>query len=150
MLRALRAEGVAQAVLARVGVAARTDGSPLLDHPRRLLATAAERVERLITSVATAERSAAEYRARRLTTSLCDLVQGALLVEEAGWELRERASARKAVIAGLFIARYLTDDPDAAAAVEEHACTTLFAPLLRYETIEPVAAGTAPRIDPHA
>ena len=97
-----------------------------------------------------AERSAAEYRARRLTTSLCDLVQAALLVEEAAWELRERASARKAVIAGLFIARYLTDDPDAAAAVEEHACTTLFAPLLRYETIEPVAAGTAPRIDPHA
>ena len=54
------------------------------------------------------------------------------------------------MIAGLFIARYLTDDPDAACAVEEHACTTLFAPLLRYETIEPVAAGTAPRIDPHA
>jgi len=150
VLRALRAEGVAQAILARVGAASRSDGTALLDHPRRLLASAAARVERLVTSVATADRTAAEYRARRLSTSLCDLVQGALLLEEAAWELRTRSSARKAVVAGLFITRYLTDDPDAAVALEEHACTTCFAPLSRYGTIAPATAGTAPRIDQHA
>src|SRR5262249_20709555 len=99
------------------GAAARSDGTALLDHPRRLLASAAARVERLVTSVATAERSAAEYRARRLTTSLCDLVQGALLLEEAAWELRTRSSARKAVVAGLFTPGFLPADPDAAAAL---------------------------------
>jgi acyl-CoA dehydrogenase len=150
VLRALRVEGTAQALLGRVTSAIRDAGHRLLDRPRGMVGEAAQRLERLLAQIAGLDRTGAEYRARTLTHRLTDLIQGALLLEEAEWELATRGSARKAVVATLFCGRRLATDADAAAAAEEQACRTLFAPLVRYGTIAPAGAEPVARLDPHA
>lgn len=143
VLRALRAEGTAHALLARVKATARNTSYALLDSPRASLGPAAEHLEGMLAAVAGMDRPGMEYRARALTSRLCDVTQAALLLEEAQWELAERNSARKAIIASLFAARHLARDEDAAVALEEHACRHLFAPLARYGNVPPASAEEA-------
>jgi len=145
VLRALRVEGAAQALLARGKAAMRGSGDALLDPPRSLLAQAVQRIEAMLGSVAGMDRAGAEYRARALTGRLCDFAQTALLLEEAEWELTAHNSARKAVIATLFTMRHLSRDEDAAIALEESACRHLFSPLVRYGGILPGSAKDAMR-----
>src|SRR5581483_11476079 len=135
VLRALRAEGTAHALLARATDAIRTSGHRALD-----------RLERRLSRLATAERTSAEYHARALANALCDVAETALLLEAAAWELERRGSARKAVVAALFAARHLVGDEEAALALEERACRTLFAPLVGYGTIAPAALGDLVRL----
>lgn len=146
MLRALRAEGVAQGLLARVDRAVRAAGDPLLAPARALVAQTAGRVERTLAAVAAMDRDGAQYRARALTSLLSDVAQAVLLVEEAEWELTRHGSARKAVVAALFIARHVGADGDSALAAEEQACRTLFAALVRYGEITPAAAEAVTRM----
>ncbi|HZP42567.1 MAG TPA: acyl-CoA dehydrogenase family protein [Candidatus Binatia bacterium] len=146
VLRALRAEGTAHALLARATDAIRTSGHRALDRPRGILGGALDRLERRLSRLATAERTSAEYHARALANALCDVAETALLLEAAAWELERRGSARKAVVAALFAARHLVGDEEAALALEERACRTLFAPLVGYGTIAPAALGDLVRL----
>lgn len=139
VLRALRGEGTAPALLARITAALRDATDPPLSAARATLADAAARVERLLAGVANADRTGAEYRARHLATKLCAVVQAALLLEHATWELREHASARKAKVLDLFLARHVAGDADAAVALEEDACRTIFTPLVGYAPIAAAA-----------
>jgi len=140
VLRALRAEGVARGLLDHADRLARATGDPLLDPVRALVAGAARRAERMLAEVAGMDRDGAQYWARVLTGRLSDLTQAALLLEEAEWERARSGSARKAIVAALFAARYLAHDGEVAVAAEEQACRQLFAPLVRYGEIAPAAA----------
>jgi hypothetical protein len=136
VLRALRSEGTAHVLLERVRAAA--EGvEPAIAPVARAVVDAAARTERQVAATAGRERTSAEYRARGLTARLCDVTQAALLLEEARWELATRGSARKAVVATLFVARRLLADEEQRLALEEAACQTVFDPLLRYGTIAP-------------
>ena len=143
VLRALRGEGTAPALLGRVGTMAHGSGHPELARARAAIADAAARVERQLAAVVGLDRSGAEYRARHLTARLCAVVQAALLCEQAEHELTEHGSARKAVVLELFLARHVAGDMDAAVAREEEACRTRFAPLVGYGRILPATASVA-------
>jgi alkylation response protein AidB-like acyl-CoA dehydrogenase len=141
VLRALRGEGTAQAALGRIAAATRAADGVLLARPRALLEEAARRLEAQLGALAQMERPRAEFRARAFAGRLADAMQAALLLEEAGWELAARGSARKAVVAALFAAHRLGDDQEQALALAEEAAHVLFAPLLRYGPIAPASAG---------
>ncbi len=55
------------------------------------------------------DRATAEARLFPLAQFMGDVYAGALLVEQAEWELREFNDARKSLVAKLFIDRYLAD-----------------------------------------
>jgi len=135
VLRALRGEGTAPAILGRVADAARTGGHQVLDSLRSQLQRAVQYLEESLSTLTGLDRDAIEYRARSFTNRLCDAVQAALLLEQAEWTLARHGSARTALIAALFAARRLTRDEEAAVALEERVCRNLFHPTIGYGDI---------------
>jgi hypothetical protein len=142
VLRALRGEGTAPALLARVGAALATT-HPALADAQTALRVAASRVERLLGGVAGGDRAGAEYRARYLTTRLCALVQAALLYAQATRELTEHGSGRKAIVLDLFLARHVASEAELAVALEERICRTAFDVLVGYGHIPPTPGALA-------
>jgi alkylation response protein AidB-like acyl-CoA dehydrogenase len=55
------------------------------------------------------DRVTAEARLFPLTQFMSDVYAGALLVEQAEWELREFGDTRKGIVADLYVRRYLDD-----------------------------------------
>jgi hypothetical protein len=55
------------------------------------------------------DRVTAEARLFPLAQFMSDVYAGALLVEQAEWELREFADTRKGIVADLYVRRYLDD-----------------------------------------
>ena len=140
VLRALRSEqvlGAAFAVLeARPGTA-----SGLLDPLRACVGRGIGQVREALAFLARAERDLAQLRARRFCNYLADnVVQAALLLEEAEWELQHSGSARKAVVAHLFAQAHLRADANLLLTSTDRTALDLFQPLTRYERIEPAAA----------
>jgi acyl-CoA dehydrogenase len=131
VLRALRAEGTAQGILGRIAGASR-GGHQVLDPVRNRLRDAAHQLETSLSELAGLDREGIEYRARSFATRLCDAVQTALLLEQAEWALAHKGSARSALVAALFATRRLARDEDAAVALEERVCRSLFRPVIGY------------------
>jgi hypothetical protein len=73
------------------------------------------------------------------------VVQAALLLEEAQWELRESGSARKAVVARLFVEKHLRAPRARGIVSSDRTPLDLFLPLTRYGSIEPAQADATPR-----
>jgi acyl-CoA dehydrogenase len=73
---------------------------------------------------------------RRLSELLADLVEGALLVEEAAWSLQRDGDARKAAVARLFVSRHLGAEPVRGLLSTDRTMLDHFAALTRYGTIE--------------
>jgi hypothetical protein len=71
---------------------------------------------------------------------LADVIQGALLLEQAAWELGQRGSARKAVIAAAFADRYLTSHPLRGILSGNRVALDLFDELVGYATLAPERA----------
>jgi len=88
-----------------------------------------------------AERDLAQLRTRRFCNYLADVMQAALLLEEAQWELRECANARKAVVAKLFVESHLRAPKARGIASTDRTPLDLFLPLTRYGSIGPAQAG---------
>jgi hypothetical protein len=102
---------------------------------RRAAARLAENLARL----AAAGPEVAALRARVLANDAADAVQAALLLDEAGWELAARGSARKAVVAAWFI-RTRLDPHGRWHPGNEGVALELFDALTRYEPIAPERA----------
>jgi acyl-CoA dehydrogenase len=75
---------------------------------------------------------------RRLSELLADLMEGALLVEEAAWELERSGNARKAAVAGLFVTRRLAAEPVRGLMSTDRTMLDHFVPITRYGNLEPV------------
>jgi hypothetical protein len=71
---------------------------------------------------------------------LADVIQGALLLEQAAWESAQRGSARKAVIAEIFADRYLTIHPLRGILSGNRVALDLFDELVCYGDIAPERA----------
>jgi hypothetical protein len=138
--RAMRSEGAHEALLARVERA--LDGA----DPGPVLAPVVDAVAATLTdakdAVAHLERSDAEIQllhARRFAYLLADLAEGALLLDEATWQLTRDGDARKAVVARRF-ARRLAPQRARGILDDDRSAVEHFDALVRYGPIEPAAA----------
>ncbi|MBF6600523.1 MAG: acyl-CoA dehydrogenase family protein [Dehalococcoidia bacterium] len=137
VLRAMTREHAEEALFARIE---RAIGGA--EHPA--IADAVSQVGRSVDdvkeAVAALERAPQEMRllhARRLTGFLADVAQAALLVEEATWELAEKDSARKAIVARRFVETHLRERPLRGITSPDRTALDDFEAIVRYQAVRP-------------
>ena len=141
--RAMRNDGAHEALLARVDRALLgADPAPVLAPAVDAVAGALAEARQALTHVASASNDLQLLHARRLTFLLADVVQGALLLDEATWSLA-RDDARKAVVARCFARARLAPPPARGILEDDRTVVDLFEPLIRYGPIERAAAAAA-------
>ncbi|HYB91495.1 MAG TPA: acyl-CoA dehydrogenase family protein [Candidatus Binataceae bacterium] len=142
VLRALRNE---QVVKAAFGTLERrlAAAPPILDEAREPVARALGEIRQALEFLSRAERDLAQLRARTFANYLADVAQAALLFDEAAWELEHRGSARKAVIANLFVRAHLTAPAARGLLSRDRAVLNLFEELTGYGEIDPARAQAA-------
>jgi hypothetical protein len=139
--RAIRREGADVALIARVqraldGASAEPVLAPAVDAVAATLTDARDAIAYLDG----APNDVQLLNARRLTYLLADLVEGALLLDEATWALARDGDARKAVVARRF-ARERLRTPRARGILEPDATALdLFDAVVRYGPIDPADA----------
>jgi len=144
ILRALRDEQVLEAAF--TALRARTDATiATLEPVSDSVAQGLDEVREGLIFLSRAERDLAQLRARGFCGYLADVVQAALLLEEAQWELRESGSARKAVVARLFVEKHLRAPRARGIVSTDRTPLDLFLPLTRYGSIEPAQADAIAR-----
>ncbi|MBI1745709.1 MAG: acyl-CoA dehydrogenase family protein [Acidobacteria bacterium] len=77
-----------------------------LAKPRQALSAAFDEVKTILQALAQSDRTFALTHARRVAQYLADLAKAALLLEEATWELGYHGTARKALVAFLFMEKH--------------------------------------------
>jgi hypothetical protein len=134
-------EGAHVALLARVERA--LDGA----DPSPVLATAVDAVAATLSDARDAvkhlEGASNETQllhARRFAFLLADLAEGALLLDEATWQLARDGDARKAVIAKMFARKRLAPPRARGILDDDRTVIDLFEPIVRYGPVEPAAA----------
>ena len=75
-------------------------------------------------------------QSRRLAELLADLTQGALLVEEAAWDLDRSGDARKSAVARRFVTRRLAVPAIRGITEPDRSVLDLFEPIVRYGQVE--------------
>lgn len=83
-----------------------------------------------------ADDDVALLQSRRLAELLADMAEGALLVEEAAWDLDRNGDARKAAVARRFATRRLTVPAARGITDPDRSVLDLFEPLVRYGRVE--------------
>jgi alkylation response protein AidB-like acyl-CoA dehydrogenase len=136
ILRAFRNEQVLGAAFSALEGRARST-SPLLDSVRQSVMLGVNEVREALAFLSGADRDLVQLRARSFGNYLADVVQGALLLTEAEWELRHRGSARKALVAHLFAEAHLRQPAVRGITSGARIALDFFSPLTRYEDIEP-------------
>jgi hypothetical protein len=139
VLRALRSEQVLGAAFDVLDARTRTSGA-LLDPLRTTVNRGVQQVREALAFLARSERDLAQLRARRFCHYFADVVQGALLLEEAEWQLRQSGDARKAMVAHVFTDIHLRAPGHLALTSTDRSALDLFHPLTRYERVEPETA----------
>jgi alkylation response protein AidB-like acyl-CoA dehydrogenase len=139
--RAMVNEGAHTALLARVERA--LDGA----DPSPALATAVDAVAAVLSETRDAvkhlEGASNEMQllhARRFAFLLADLSEGALLLDEATWQLARDGDARKAVVATWFARKRLSPPRARGILDDDRTVIDLFEPIVRYGPVEPAAA----------
>jgi acyl-CoA dehydrogenase len=141
--RAMRNDGAHEALLARVDRALLgADPAPVLAPAVDAVAATLQEAREALHHVAAAANDLQLLHARRLTYLLSDLVQGALLLDEATWGLA-RDDARKAVVARSFARAHLVPPRARGILDDDRTVIDLFEPLVRYGPIERAAAAAA-------
>jgi len=140
VLRAMLKEQAHEALFERVESALRQSRDEGLAAPSSTVRSALAEVRAVIAALATMEPDRVQLNARAVTGYLADVVQGALLLEQAAWELAQRGSARKAVIAEIFADRYLTIHPLRGILSGNRVALDLFDELVGYGNIAPERA----------
>jgi acyl-CoA dehydrogenase len=136
--RAMRSESAHLALFARVERALDAGGghkalASALDTVAASLADARGAVAYL----EAAPDDIALLQSRRLAELLADTVEGALLVEEAAWDLDRDGDARKAAVARRFAHRQLAVLPVRGIVDPDRSVLDLFEPIIRYGPIDP-------------
>jgi hypothetical protein len=135
--RAMRNEGAHEALLARVERALDDAAS------QRVLASTADAIaatlkdaREAITYLETAPTDMQLLHARRFAYLLADVVEGALLLDEASWSLRRDGDARKALVARRFATRRLVHARVRGILDDDRSVIDRFEPLVRYGRLE--------------
>jgi alkylation response protein AidB-like acyl-CoA dehydrogenase len=141
--RAINNDGADVALLARVERALASAGTgsgavlaPIVDAVAATLGEAREAIDHL----ADASNDLQLLHARRFSYLLADLVEGALLLDEASWQLARDGDARKAVVARRFARNHLVPPRVRGILDDDRTALDLFDPIVRYGPVEPTAA----------
>jgi acyl-CoA dehydrogenase len=140
VLRAMVKEQAHEAVFERVESALRQSRDEGLAAPSGAVRSALAEVREVTAALAAMEPDRVQLNARAVTGYLADVIQGALLLEQAAWELAQRGSARKAVIAEIFADRHLRTHPLRGILSGNRTALDLFEELVGYDPIPPECA----------
>jgi hypothetical protein len=140
VLRAMVKEQAHEAVFERVESALRQSRDEGLAAPSGAVRSALAEVREVTAALAAMEPDRVQLNARAVTGYLADVIQGALLLEQAAWELAQRGSARKAVIAEIFADRHLRTHPLRGILSGNRTALDLFEALVGYDTVPPERA----------
>jgi len=137
VLRSMVKQQAHEALLARVDQVLHGNRDEGLAIPVAALRAATNELREILGALPGMDPEVVQFKTRALTGYLADVVQAALLIEQATWELSQRGSARKAVVARLFTDRYLTVHPARGVLSGNRIALDLFDPIVRYGTIAP-------------
>lgn len=111
VLRAMARDQADEALFSRVERAVGGAEHPALSDTLSLLSSSIDELKEAIAYLQSAPEDVRLLNARRLTDFMADVTQAALLIEEATWELANKGSARKTLIARQFIESHLAVRP---------------------------------------
>jgi len=138
--RAMVKEAAHEALLQRVESALSVASDlapsvPALRRPIDAVEQTAREVREVIAYLAQADREVAMLHARRLAGYLADLTQAALLLEEASWETAHHGSARKALVARIFVDTHLVQQPLRGITSGDRTAIDYFDAIVRYQPV---------------
>jgi alkylation response protein AidB-like acyl-CoA dehydrogenase len=136
VLRSMAKEFAHDALLNRVDRALDGVTHEKLAAARELVAQARRDAQEIIAFMARADGDLRQMHARRVTGWLSDLVQGALLLEDAQHALDDKGDARKAAVARLF-ARDRFGQSALRGITDDRTVLDLFESITRFEQLEP-------------
>lgn len=140
--RAMRSEGAHEALLARVERAlGAAQGHEVLGDAAESVDAGLADARKAIAHVLSGPDDMQLLHSRRLTFLLADVMEGALLLEEAAWSLARDGDARKAIVAQRFGRRTLRPAPVRGILDDDRTVLDLYEPIIRYGRIEASAAG---------
>jgi len=135
--RSMRSEQAHLALLARAERALDSaSGHKVLARAIDAVAGAVADSKSAISYLEGADDDVALLQSRRLAELLADMAEGALLVEEAAWDLDRNGDARKAAVARRFATRRLTVPAARGITDPDRSVLDLFEPLVRYGRVE--------------
>jgi hypothetical protein len=139
--RAMVNEGAHTALLARVERALdAADPSPALAVAVDAVAATLSEARDAVKHLEGASNEMQLLHARRFAFLLADLAEGALLLDEATWQLARDGDARKAVVATWFARKRLAPPRARGILDDDRTVIDLFEPIVRYGPVEPSAA----------
>jgi hypothetical protein len=137
VLRAMAKEHADDALFARIERALGGAEHPALEGVRTALGQSVDEVKEAIAHVQASPEETRLLQARRLTDFMADVTQAALLVEEAVWELANRASARKTLVARQFIESHLAQHRLRGIASPNRIPLDFFEPIVSFAPVQP-------------
>lgn len=136
--RAMRNEGAHEALLARVERALdEANGNRALAVTADAVAATLKDAREAIAHLESSSTDLQLLHARRFSYLLADLVEGALLLDEASWSLRRDGDARKAVVAQRFARRRLAPPRVRGILEDDRTALDLYDAIVRYGPVEP-------------
>ncbi|MGO9196991.1 MAG: acyl-CoA dehydrogenase family protein [Acidimicrobiales bacterium] len=137
--RAMRSTGADQAVMRRIDRAIGTTSAlnGVLARPAAAVLAAREELVEAISYLQSVPEDLALLQLRRFSYLMADTLEGALLCEEAAYELGRTGNARKAAVARRFVVRRLESRPVRGITDPDRTVIDLFDPIVRYGEIEP-------------
>ncbi|HZP56980.1 MAG TPA: acyl-CoA dehydrogenase family protein [Dehalococcoidia bacterium] len=135
VLRSMTKEHAEEALFARIERALAGTEHPSLSGAVTQVGRAADEVRDAVAYLERAPQEVRLLQARRLTDYMADVMQAALLIEEAQWELAYKDSARKAVVARRFVQKRLASQPVRGITSGDTLVLDYFDPVVRYQPI---------------
>jgi len=140
VLRSMAKEQAHEGGLAFIDAALKRATDPLLRIPKEGVKESFNALMEALTWLPRAEPEMVKLRARRFANLFADVLQGALLLDEATWELEHRGLARKALIAAWFSKDHLLPERARGITSDDRVALDLFHPITRYGEIKPIEA----------
>jgi len=139
--RAMVAENAHTALLARVERALDgADAAPVLGPAVDAVAATLSETRDAVKHLEGSSNEMQVLHARRFAYLLADVAEGALLLDEATWQLARDGDARKAVVARHFARKRLAAPRARGILDDDRTVIDLFEPIVRYGPVEPAAA----------
>ncbi len=136
VLRSIAKERADEALFARIERALGGAEHPSLAATFSQVSRSVDEAKDALAFIARAPQDVRLLQARRVAEYLADVAQAALLVEEAVWELAEKGSARKAVVARYFVETRLAERPLRGITSPDRTVLDHFDAIVRYQPIE--------------
>jgi hypothetical protein len=135
VLRAMAKERADEALFGRIERALGGAEHPVLTSTVTDVGRALDEVKEAAAYLERAPQEIRLLQARRIADYMADVTQAALLVEEAAWELANKNSARKAIVARHFASMRLSEAPVRGIMSEDRTVLDYFDQIVRYQPI---------------